>query len=323
MLKFFRIPFATSGDKTAIPDAADPGGNVSYTQGYGFDYQRAKTDPLSKNIERDKMNDLFFDMTNELRILQSQGVPDFIDPTLNDGAPYSYSQNALVRYTDGAVYMSLVNANTADPTDPTKWAPLSALKTTGAQIFTAGGNFTVPAGVSRLFVEVWGGGGGGGGITGAGGAGGTSSFGAFLSATGGAGGPTAASTVGGAGGSGTGGDVNLSGSQGGASGSATFPTVGGYGGSSPFGGAGGAGGSTGVTEGRAGVTPGGGGGGIGTNGTASGFGRGGGGGGGYAAEVLTVTPGDIIAVTIGAAGTAGAGAAPGGAGAPGLVRVRW
>ena len=58
MLKFFRLPFATTGDKTAVLDAVDSNGNVSYSQGYGFDYQRQKTDPAAKNIERDKMNQI-------------------------------------------------------------------------------------------------------------------------------------------------------------------------------------------------------------------------------------------------------------------------
>lgn len=123
MLKFFRIPFAQSGDKTAVPDAVDVNGFVSYTAGYGFDYQRQKTDPAAKNIERDKMNEIFFDITTALAELQSQGIPDFITSALNGGTAYSYGQNALVRYS-GDIYVSLVAANTALPSDATKWALL-------------------------------------------------------------------------------------------------------------------------------------------------------------------------------------------------------
>lgn len=122
MLKFFKVPFAQSGSRTAVPDAADPSGFVSYTEGYGADYQRQKTDPLSKNIERDKMNELFFDATNAIGEIQKQGVPDFISTALNGGSPFSYAKNALVRYTDGNIYASLVASNTALPTDTTKWA---------------------------------------------------------------------------------------------------------------------------------------------------------------------------------------------------------
>lgn len=123
MLKFFRLPFATTGDKTAVPDAVDANGNVTYAQGYGFDYQRQKTDPAAKQIERDKMNQIFFDVTNAIAELQGQGVPDFITSALNGGTAYSYGQNAVVRYS-GELYVSLVAANTALPSDTTKWALL-------------------------------------------------------------------------------------------------------------------------------------------------------------------------------------------------------
>lgn len=123
MLKFFRVPFATSGTKTAIPDAVDASGYVSYTEGYGPNYQLVKTDPNSKNIERDKMNELFYDITSEIQILQAQGAPDFITSALNGGTAYSYSINAVVRYNN-ELYISLANSNTATPTDTTKWALL-------------------------------------------------------------------------------------------------------------------------------------------------------------------------------------------------------
>lgn len=123
MLKFFRLPFATTGDKTAVPDAVDSNGNVSYSQGYGFDYQRQKTDPAAKNIERDKMNQILFDITTAIAEIQAQGVPDYITSALNGGSAYSYGQYAIVKYS-GAVYISLVAANTALPSDATKWALL-------------------------------------------------------------------------------------------------------------------------------------------------------------------------------------------------------
>lgn len=121
MNKFFRVPFATGGDRTVVPDSAPVDNSVSYIEGYGADYQRVKTDPLSKNIERDKMNDLFFQITNELSQLQSRGIPDFITTALNGGVAYSYAVNSLVRWTDNNIYISLVGANTSDPTNTTNW----------------------------------------------------------------------------------------------------------------------------------------------------------------------------------------------------------
>ena len=123
MNRFFRVLFGQSGDRTAIPDAAETSGAVSMTQGYGSDYERASGDVLRKDIERDKMNALFYDITAALNELQSHGAPDFITPTLNGGTAYSYSAMAMVRYS-GDVYLSLADSNTAAPTDATKWALL-------------------------------------------------------------------------------------------------------------------------------------------------------------------------------------------------------
>lgn len=122
MLKFLRVPFAQSGDRAAVPDAVTGTGDVSYTEGWGADYSRPKTDPLSKNIPREKSNQLMFDVTTAVGELQAQGVPDFITTVLNGGTPFSYAKNALVRWTDGNLYRSLAAANTALPSDATKWA---------------------------------------------------------------------------------------------------------------------------------------------------------------------------------------------------------
>lgn len=40
MAKFIKIPFATAGDKTPIPDALQIDGSVSYTTGFGEDYSK-------------------------------------------------------------------------------------------------------------------------------------------------------------------------------------------------------------------------------------------------------------------------------------------
>ena len=151
MLKFFRIVFGLSGDKTAIPDAVDSNGYVSYTQGYGPDYARQKTDPLSKNIERDRMNQLFYDITNAIAELQANGAPDFITPALNGGTAYPYAQNAMAKYS-GAVYLSLVGSNTALPSDTTKWALLpTAALLQQASFMSANAGGTVDA-ITAAFV---------------------------------------------------------------------------------------------------------------------------------------------------------------------------
>lgn len=123
MPKFIKVPFATSGDKTAIPDATDPSGFVSWTQGYPADYSRNRaTDPLAKVVERRSMNQALFDISAGLNQYQTHGFPDFITTADNGGAPYSYDKGAMCVYSDGFVYESLVNSNTSLPTDATKWA---------------------------------------------------------------------------------------------------------------------------------------------------------------------------------------------------------
>lgn len=121
MLKFFKVPFAVSGTKATIPDAVQGDGSVSYAEGYNFNYQRPKADPLSRNIERDKANGLYFDITSELGEVQAQGVPSFITTALNGGAPFPYGINAVVRY-NGVIYTSRKTANTSLPTVAADWA---------------------------------------------------------------------------------------------------------------------------------------------------------------------------------------------------------
>lgn len=129
MLKYFRLPFAILGNRAAVDDD-DPGtGVVNYETGYPPPYQLAKTDPSSRNIERDKMNEIFYDITQELQLLQAHGVPDFITTVLNGGTPHAYAVGDRVRYDAGSgprVYESLVAANVDLPTVAASWRPVYA-----------------------------------------------------------------------------------------------------------------------------------------------------------------------------------------------------
>lgn len=128
MAKFFRLPFGINGDRTAIPEPTQGDGSVSYNEGYPIDYQKDPEDPDVKYPERDKMNDLFYQICDALKQYQTLGFFDFITSAMNNGSPYSYDKNAYVRYDDGSgfeIYYSLVDANTSDPTDTTKWSRVS------------------------------------------------------------------------------------------------------------------------------------------------------------------------------------------------------
>jgi microcystin-dependent protein len=119
--KFFRFVFGGAGDRAAIPDTTPVDGSVGYQQGYGFDYQRAPGDPLVKNIERSKWNQLLYDITLGLRQYQTLGFPEFIESADNGGDPFPYAKNAIVRWTDGQNYVSLVDDNTSAPSNLSKW----------------------------------------------------------------------------------------------------------------------------------------------------------------------------------------------------------
>jgi hypothetical protein len=120
--KFFRFPWATTGDKTAVPDTTQPDGSVSYPEGFGGDYELdPDTDPDAKRVPRDQTNQYLFDITTALREYQIAGVPDWITNAQNGGTAFAYAKGATVKYTDGNTYISLVDANTDLPTVTSSW----------------------------------------------------------------------------------------------------------------------------------------------------------------------------------------------------------
>jgi microcystin-dependent protein len=128
MVKYFLNPFATSGDKTAIPDAVQVSGSVSYASGWGLDYQKnLATDPTSKPVPRSQTNQLMYDITTNIQQYQQHGVPEFITTADNGGVAFPYSKYAIVRYdssgvgTDYKLYQSLVDSNSTLPTNTTNW----------------------------------------------------------------------------------------------------------------------------------------------------------------------------------------------------------
>lgn len=116
---FLKVPFAFSGDKTAIPEALQPGGQVSMTQGWGPDYQKdLASDPTAKAIDRQQTNQLFNVVSTLLQRWQSETFPEFIDAAANGGAAYPYSVGTIVRVPNGASWVlriSTHDANTAIP----------------------------------------------------------------------------------------------------------------------------------------------------------------------------------------------------------------
>jgi len=123
MAGYFEKPFAETGLKTAIPVDTTVDGSVSYEQGYGTDYE---IDPVADPVNakypglRD-FNQLFFKISSNIKEWQEQTFPAWISDK-GDGSPFSYSKDAIVTYTDGRAYVSLVDLNTGEPTvDTSNW----------------------------------------------------------------------------------------------------------------------------------------------------------------------------------------------------------
>lgn len=120
-MKYIKKAFGVNGDLTAIPDDIQSDGSVSYDTGWTDLYQRnPATDPTAKRISRTKHNQLFYDITSNTKLWQEQTFPEWIADK-GDGTPFAYGKDAMVRYLDDFVYVSLEYNNTDVPSDSSKW----------------------------------------------------------------------------------------------------------------------------------------------------------------------------------------------------------
>ncbi|MCL6323978.1 Ig-like domain-containing protein [Pectobacterium polaris] len=125
--KFFRVPFAQSGDRQTIPDTTPTSGAVSFPSGWGGDYASDPTvDANAKPVEREAMNAILFAITNAVRQYQTFGFPEYITPADNNGAAFAYSSSAVIRYRAAAdqpfkSYVSIADNNTSVPGADAKW----------------------------------------------------------------------------------------------------------------------------------------------------------------------------------------------------------
>lgn len=150
---FFRIPFAANGDKQNVPEAVNNEGYVSFTQGYGEDYAKDPTaDAHAKPVERESMNFVLNVITGAVRQYQTHGYPQWITAADNNGAAFGYDAGVVVLY-NGALYLSLVAANTATPgADAAKWQPYIQREATEAEALEGTGSTQsmTPRRVKRL-----------------------------------------------------------------------------------------------------------------------------------------------------------------------------
>lgn len=137
--KFFDIAFATGGDQTVIPDAVDPGGDVSFNQGYGPDFQIDPTvDATGKDIDRMKFNYLMNAVTGALQALQEGGIPEWITAANNGGVAFPYAAQAHVLYSASGnppfvEYVSLIANNTDTPGTTANWQVFLGIESSAAQ----------------------------------------------------------------------------------------------------------------------------------------------------------------------------------------------
>ena len=113
-LGYIDTAFASSGTTTTVPDTVQGDGSVSYAQGYGPNYTLLSSNPSYLPIDQPKFNQLFYDVTSAIQLLQQNGCSNFITTAMNGGTAYSYNQGATVLYS-GVVYVSLVAANVTTP----------------------------------------------------------------------------------------------------------------------------------------------------------------------------------------------------------------
>lgn len=131
MAMYFLYPFAIAGDRTTVAQPTQLDGTVSWQSGYGINYSQNPANPLTpngKNFPRFQHNEILYQITLALQQYQQWGLPDFITTSDNGGVPFPYAQYAQVLYDPGTgkqPYQSLVNSNTALPTDATKWTPVT------------------------------------------------------------------------------------------------------------------------------------------------------------------------------------------------------
>ncbi|WP_405424122.1 Ig-like domain-containing protein [Pantoea stewartii] len=124
---FFRIPFASNGDKQPLPEDKTIDGYVSFTEGWGADYEKdLLADIHAKAVERTAMNAILNAITIAIRQYQSDAFPEWITPQNNGGTAYPYGLGVVVRHRTGdgpfISYVSLTESNTAEPgKDDSKW----------------------------------------------------------------------------------------------------------------------------------------------------------------------------------------------------------
>lgn len=161
--KYFDVPFANSGDKTTIPDASQPSGDVSFQEGWTPDYAKDQTtDPNAKDVPRQSENYFKFVVTEAIKELQEYG-----------SKPYSnlvnYPVGAHVPGSDNFWYVATAangpDTSVVDPVGDVSGTWRLTGESPDLKVITSSGSYNKPDGLKFIEVIVIGAGGGGGGAS--------------------------------------------------------------------------------------------------------------------------------------------------------------
>ena len=110
--------YAENGDLKIIPETPPLDGSENWEQGRGAYYELDNDpntgDPLALDIDREQDNYFKNVISKNIKHWQENTYPIYFDDI-------KYPKNAIVKYTDGNVYASKVDNNTALPTDTNNW----------------------------------------------------------------------------------------------------------------------------------------------------------------------------------------------------------
>jgi len=100
MSKYFKIPFANTGDKSPIPDDPQVDGSASYSEGWTPDYELPDGDPNKKDVDRLVENQFKNDVTLALKWVQEHAFLPY-------RTDVNYPAGGGVIGSDGAAYEAI------------------------------------------------------------------------------------------------------------------------------------------------------------------------------------------------------------------------
>ncbi|URG13020.1 hypothetical protein B2_27 [Stenotrophomonas phage B2] len=118
-MKFYKNPFAATGDRLIIPDVEQPNGNLSMPTGWTLDYQQPVGHPQRKEVGRSEMNGVIHDVTEAVGFIQQTGFA----PWSLDMVPYP--ANAVVVHNN-KTWQSQASNNSQAPGTGASWVEFNA-----------------------------------------------------------------------------------------------------------------------------------------------------------------------------------------------------